>query len=146
MAHMPISTYQMTMVHQDVGTGTGSATAGTTLATFYPPVEGYLVRAAVEITVDIDPGSTVAGAIALYYNTTEIGALTLSASQDKGMFINIPVNTTVAKQRLDPSVPIYLKMKTRPTGGTVAGSVNCWLTVEEDPVQDTATGYGYYGT
>jgi hypothetical protein len=126
-----------------IATSTKTKTNGTALATWQPPFACYLNAAWVEVTEDIDPGSTVAGVIGVYNGTTLLGSLTLATTQDAGECWNIPL-TTASTQVLAITDKVYLKVVTAPTGGTIDGTVRLHLLCSYDPRDTTApetTGY-----
>jgi hypothetical protein len=130
-------------------TNSGSISSATAaakiLATWYPPFDCYVIGAWAEVTTDVVKGSTTAGALGVYYNAEELGALTLTNDQDAGECYNVPF-TRHGGHFVDFSAGdvVYLLIKTLPVGGSFAGVFRLHLIVQYDPRDTTCpeiTGY-----
>jgi hypothetical protein len=127
--------FEMYSANGSIGSTAAARTAGETLAAFTPPVKGYLCGITVMPTTNIDPGSTTAGTIAAYKNTTELGALDLTADQDVGESFAIPLTTApnLTAISITPTDVVAVKVKTTAVGGTLAGVFRgtAWFAMDE---------------
>jgi hypothetical protein len=120
-------------------TGTVDRAATSVIATFAPPVKGYICGVYVTPTTNIVAGTTVVGVVAAYKNSTELGALTLSSDQDVGEFFAIPLTTTphLTDIAITPTDTITVQVKTRPTGSP-SGAFRAGILIAMDEREVTA--------
>ena len=116
-------------------TGTVARIAGSVIATFTPPVAGYLCGVTVTPTTDIVAGTTIVGEVAAYKGSTELGALTLANTQDTGEYFVIPLTTTptLGDITITATDVVTVKVKTQPTGSVPAGAFSAiaWFAMDE---------------